>query len=396
MKSILSILIPLLIPQTLLGQSSNGLTDTTETLTDGKHRVITNQFKSNWFIGAGAGPQIFFGDHNKQMSFGDRLTPGLELYIGKWFTPGIGIRVAANGFQNKGLTQNGSHSTGELYDARQRLYVQEFDYLNTHGDVMFNLNNMISGYKKDRFYAISPYIGLGWMFIFDTDNSGEISANLGVFNSFRLSDAFDLTLDVRGSLVHDRFDGEVGHRREEGMLTAAVGFVYKFKKRGWEAERTKIVHQSDETEIRSLREGLSKMTVENERLRKQLAESNARSVTDVVSEDNVLIAPILITFQMNKSKVSNEARVNLGFFAELIKKGGSEVKYEITGYADRGTGSSETNERLSKERAEAIFDVLVNEFNVPANQLTIDHKGGVENMYYDDPRLSRAVITKIK
>ena len=67
--------------------------------------------------------------------------------------------------------------------------------------------------------------------------------------------------------------------------------------------------------------------------------------------------------------------------------------YTITGYADAGTGSKRVNERLSKERAEAVYDCLVNEFGVSGSQLRVDHKGGVGNMFYDDPRLSRAVIT---
>ena len=84
--------------------------------------------------------------------------------------------------------------------------------------------------------------------------------------------------------------------------------------------------------------------------------------------------------------------LNLGFFAKVIKVGKSNVVYNISGYADKGTGTPATNERLSKERAEAIYNVLVREFGVPASQLTISNYGGVENMYYNDPRLSRAVI----
>lgn len=34
------------------------------------------------------------------------------------------------------------------------------------------------------------------------------------------------------------------------------------------------------------------------------------------------------------------------------------------------------------------------EFGVPESLLEIGHKGGVENMFYDDPALSRAAITK--
>ena len=33
-------------------------------------------------------------------------------------------------------------------------------------------------------------------------------------------------------------------------------------------------------------------------------------------------------------------------------------------------------------------------YGVSEKQLRIDYKGGVDNMYYDDPRLSRAAITR--
>lgn len=80
--------------------------------------------------------------------------------------------------------------------------------------------------------------------------------------------------------------------------------------------------------------------------------------------------------------------------AEVIKQGDPSTVYTITGYADAGTGSKKGNEKLSKARAEAVYDCLVKEFGVNKSQLKIDYKGGVENMFYDDPRLSRAVITR--
>lgn len=80
--------------------------------------------------------------------------------------------------------------------------------------------------------------------------------------------------------------------------------------------------------------------------------------------------------------------------AEVIKKSDANTVYTITGYADKGTGSKKINERLSKERAQAVYDCLVKEFGVSESQLRIDYKGGVDNMFYDDPRLSRAVITR--
>ena len=107
-----------------------------------------------------------------------------------------------------------------------------------------------------------------------------------------------------------------------------------------------------------------------------------------------IAAANLVIFQINKTKLSNEARANLGLLAEIIKSGDPDAVYTITGYADAGTGNRKGNERLSRERAENVYDCLVNEFGVSEKQLRIDYKGGVENMFYNDPRLSRAVITR--
>ena len=38
---------------------------------------------------------------------------------------------------------------------------QRFDYMNFHGDVMFNLNALFGGYNEDRVYEIIPYLGAG-------------------------------------------------------------------------------------------------------------------------------------------------------------------------------------------------------------------------------------------
>ena len=79
-----------------------------------------------------------------------------------------------------------------------------------------------------------------------------------------------------------------------------------------------------------------------------------------------------------------------------MKENNRKVVYTIIGYADKGTGSRVRNERLSKARAEAVYDCLVNEFGVPVSILKVTYEGGVDNMFYDDPRLSRAVITEAK
>ena len=366
-------------------------TETVEYSTD-KFKVETNRFWSNWFVSAGGGVNLYFGDHDKQVKFGKRLAPAVDVAIGKWFTPGIGVRFAYSGLSVKGATQTGIHSTGEEVPGKGGygywLTKQKFNFFNFHLDAMFNMSNLLFGYNPNRVYSLSPYVGLGVMKTNDTPKATEIAGHFGLLNSFRLCDALDLNLDIRGTLVSDAFDGENSGRGGEGMLTATVGLTYKFKKRGW--DKAKTVVRIDNRAINALRQQLADAEAENDRLKRALAEGNRQKAKEIVTKASAN----LVTFPIGKATLSNEARANLSLLAEAIKAGDGNVVYTITGYADAGTGSKRINERLSKRRAEAVRDCLVKEFGVSESQLRVDHKGGVDNMFYDDPRLSRAVITK--
>ena len=101
----------------------------------------------------------------------------------------------------------------------------------------------------------------------------------------------------------------------------------------------------------------------------------------------------MITFNIGKSKLAKRDRASLSLMADLIKESDESIVYTITGYADAGTGSAERNEVLSRERAEAVYNCLVEEYGVPADRLKVENKVSEENMFYDDPALSRAAIT---
>lgn len=367
-----------------------------------KHKVETNNFFHNWFVSAGAGVQFYMGDHDGQCKFGDRLAPALDVAIGKWFTPGIGVRFTYSGLQIYGATQTwnpyehigGAYNAGKPVPGKHTnpygyLDVQKFNMLNLHADVMFNLNNLFAGYNPKRVWNISPYLGVGWGHVYDSPTKNEITANLGLINSFRLCDALALNVDVHGMFVGDGFDGEGGGTFGECLMSASVGLTYNFKNRGW--NRSKTVYRYDYGDLESMREKLNQIAAENERLKKTLADKDleeARTIIKNIASSNLIIFPI------GKSTLSNEARVNLSILADIIKNGDADLVYTITGYADAATGNERINKKLSKDRANAVYKCLVEEFGVNKAQLQVDYKGGVENMFYNDPRLSRAVITK--
>lgn len=367
-----------------------------------KHKVVTNTFWNNWFVSVGGGAQMYFGDHDKQVDFADRLSGALDVAVGKWFSPQIGVRLMYSGLQVKGATKwpdsgyDVAHGTGVDVPGKGKgtghnLQKQKYNMWNVHADVMFNLSNILFGYNEKRIYNCNPYLGVGVMSATSEPKNADVSGHVGIMNSFRLSSAFDINLDLRGTFVNDDFDGEVGGRGGEGMFTATIGLTYKFPQRGW--NRSKTIVRYNNAAVNALRARLDDMSAENNRLKNALAQSEKEKAE---ASARKIAAASFVTFKVGKVELSNEARVNLGMLAEIIKSGGKSTTYTITGYADEGTGSQETNERLSKERAEAVYDCLVNEFGVDQQQLEVDYKGGVENMFYDDPRMSRAVITKSK
>ena len=176
----------------------------------------------------------------------------------------------------------------------------------------------------------------------------------------------------------------------EGLLTATLGVSYNIPRRGWDRSTVTSV-RVNENVLNDLRGRLSDLEGQNSDLRRQLEEALNRQVTP----ENVACGmPLLVTFRIDRWGLCNKDRVNLGFLAEALKAN-PKLVYSISGYADKGTGSVKRNIFLARKRAEVVYNCLVKEFGVSESQLKKDSHGGVANMYYNDPRCSRSVLSKV-
>lgn len=376
-------------------------------------RYEVGTFADNWFLGIGGGVNQYLGEHDRQMKFFNRLAPAAEIYAGKWFTPVVGFRIGYRGVQAKGLTNQHfgiANSTGDLYEESKGgenwLEVQKFGFYNIHADFMLNLVNLIGGYKE-RVYNISVYGGVGLARTYSATKvetghvaNTRISGSVGLFNTFNLSPALDLNIDLRGTLFPEDFEGEAGVRPEggetyeaDGMLTASIGLAYKFKPRGW--SQSKTVYRTRTNTVKVVDDAaLSALKADNEALQKALAEAEKNTTTTIV--ESLLAPELYIRFAFNKSELTGEARITLGNLAKLLNATDKHIVYNITGYADSATGTAEGNQALSEARAKAVYDCLVNEHGVDPSHLTMEAKGGVEAMFYDDNTLSRAAILTLQ
>ena len=118
-------------------------------------------FWNNTFVSAGIGGQLLFGDHEKQMKFGHRIAPELGIAVGKWFKPGLGVRLMYTGWALNGATQDSNLGNGKPLPNKPWhgywLYEQDIKYMNLHADVMFNIHDLFCAYKADRVWNCSPY-----------------------------------------------------------------------------------------------------------------------------------------------------------------------------------------------------------------------------------------------
>lgn len=358
-----------------------------------KYQVITNPFWSNWFFSIGGGAEATFGDNDSAGSFGKRISPTLNVSVGKWFTPGLGLRLQYSGLQARGFTYDAGADYVKGTQLKDGYYKQRFDYMNLHGDVMFNLNALFGGYNQHRVYEIIPYVGAGFTHNYSKPHREALSVNAGIINKFRISNAIDINTELSAMGVEDKFDGEVGgDRGYDGVLSATVGLTYRFPARGFRRPMPQLISQ---IELAAMQDKLAAMGAQNAQLKNALIQAQNQPVAEVTETEVIVpdpdIAPRTVFFTIGSAELSPREIMNLSYLAEQMKQF-PNATYTVNGYADSATGTPAFNKELSLKRAQAVKDALVKNYGIAADRLNIEAGGGVDK--FGQPILNRVVLVK--
>lgn len=353
---------------------------------------LTNGFFDNWFVSAGGGVQIYNGEYDNRLTFGGRLSPALDLSLGKWITPSVGVRVQYSGLRVIGVASSLGRYKEEALIGCPGCYLERFNMFNLHGDFLWNVSNAIGGYRADRLLEFIPFVGVGYASSWKKDISPvrEVGFTSGLINKVRLTPAIDLNLELKVLLVNDRFDGFENGEGIEELTTATIGFAYNFPKRTFDRPEKPIIpdYTPYNSKISDLEKQIAAADARAKRLADDLnAEKNKKPQTIIKVE--YLTFPMAVFFPINVSILTDKDLINIGGFAEMIKKSGN--KFKILGSADKETGNKKINMRLSQERATHVYEALVNKFGVNPGQLEIIAKGD-ENEPFGKPILNRVAI----
>ena len=345
-----------------------------ETTTDPvqKYSVATNSFWSNWFIQVGADWNAYYSneEHGQGLSYspfkGLRADPGFSVAVGKWFTPGLGLRTKFQGVWGRQVYDDVKH-TRHIWTLNE--------------NVLFNLSNMLYGYNPERVWNFVPFLG-GGSIRNCSDNNYAMNLSFGILNTFRVSNKVGINFELGWNYAEEDFDGisaGKGNRIWEGKdnrLYAEVGLTFNLGKATWEktpdVDAIKALSQS---QIDALNAQLNDANSENARLKNLLAEKKNEAPATVKNYSN---APMSVFFNINKAKVaSRKDLVNVKGLADYAKE--NNVNLVVTGYADSATGSAAYNQMLSERRAETVANELV-KMGVSRDQITTEGKGGVKDL----------------
>ena len=353
------------------------------------HSVVTNSFGSNWFVGVGAGVNLYNGTFMNGESVFDHISPALNVYVGKWHTPGFGWRVAYHGLNIQ---------TYEKLDHSM--------FMNFHFDAMFNLSNLICGYRENRIWNVTPYVGVGWAgrHAFNTDNensmgssdfAGTLSANYGIINSFRVSKRWSINAELAGFFFRNGFSSRPAQSGHDMMWSATVGVSYKIGKTGWEnAVDVPALQAIYGGIIDGLENDLNNANLLNKKaqdeisnLKGQLANMNEKQ-KELEAAAKFVDVKQSVFFAFASSKIdSKKEELNIKAYAKAAVDAG--VKLRVVGFADV-IGSEAYNLKLSTDRAEAVAKMLRDN---GAEVETVIGQG--ESSEYSTKFLNRRVIIEV-
>lgn len=333
-----------------------------------KYSVATNSFWSNWFIQGnvtwnawyGVGEKSLVAPFHKFPTGEDWTGLGASLAVGKWFTPGLGLRTKVNAWQI------GSKVNG----------VDADKYWTANEQVLFNLSNLFCGYSESRVWNLIPYIGAGVSRNMSA-NSYTSDLSCGILNEFRLS----RKLAVNAELGWNSYEGiGMGLKERTQQFTLELGLTYNLGKATWnkvpDVDAINALHQS---QLDALNAQLADANSENDRLNNLIKNHKCPEATAAAATvKEVAAAPVSVFFNIGKSKVaSRKDLVNLKSLVEVAKENGNTLV--VTGYADSKTGSASFNQALSQKRAETVKKELVS-MGVSESKIETVAAGGVNDL----------------
>lgn len=155
--------------------------------------IVTNSFWDNWYAQVGVDVNLLFpSGHSVKDVFPNGKSFGVNVAVGKWFSPEFGGRFKV--VWNNGILPNDNNTWLQPYGVPGENH-RKGGFLNFIWDVQVDMHNLLGTYKPERKWdlILAPRAGGWWDFGI---GKGCPILGVGVINTYRLNDKWSLFLDA--------------------------------------------------------------------------------------------------------------------------------------------------------------------------------------------------------
>ena len=333
-------------------------------------------FQPHWYITLQGGGQYTLGEGK----FSDLLSPTAQIGVGYNFSKVVGLRLAVNAWQSKGVIKldDNDIAAGLEYEGKWK-----WNYVAPSLEFTFNLSNIVCNYNPNRLLNVYALIGGGANIAFKNDEAqtveNEIAAyqdanwvydnsqnmrylwdgtkvrpfgKAGLLFDFRVSDKVSINIEGNANTLSDKYNSKKAGNWD-WYFNALAGVKINLGK----TYTTRFI-PDPEPEIRYVEKVVEKVVEVPAKVEVKPIEKMRRD----------------IFFTINSFKVRETEAEKIKDIADYLNAN-PRAKVEVTGYADAGTGNNRINDRLAKQRADVVVKTLMNDYNISANRIFFDSKG---------------------
>ena len=346
-------------------------------------------FNPHWYLQGQVGVQETLGE----TSFGKLLAPNAQVAVGYNFSSKFGARLAINAWQSK---------AGLNFD--ETLYKWKWNYVAPAIDVTADLTNIIGGYNPNRVVSVGVFAGIGANIGFSNGEAGDVKAGLAKNNhealrlywdgtkarflgrfgatvDFKVSKRVSLGIELQANTLADGYNSKkAGNADWYFNALAGVKFTLGKSTKAVPVPAPIVMHD----------------TIYVDRVVEKVVEKRVEVPVEIKT-DAVEVQKLRrdIFFTIAKTVVTDKEMSKVEEVANFMKANPAS-KVVVTGYADKGTGNKALNLRLAKNRANAVFNVLVEKYKISTDRIIAKSMDDDMEQPYNDPIQNRVAICVVE
>ena len=355
-----------------------------------KKFVANTNFQDNWFISLYGGVASNWGSDASHSSYWRLMGPAFAIAAGKELTPISTFRMQINYVRNTGVTDA---KFGQVFDDAGSL-LNDYTYLNhtrykwnsaaLNFEYMLNFTNLILGFRENRKFYFQGIIGIGGSVSrgyttekyaeaqgvdnshtqqlhnrdkYDNRQHSLINLRAGVAGTFMIARNWNLHIEAVGNLLDNSYDSNPTTKNTwDGHNDFLIGISYRFNNKGGQAPGF-YYPRHDMSEYIKQMQAINDLRDKTKKRRRELEE-----MTDTIDVD-AQVMYTLIAFDENDVAIDRLQQTNIYTTAYAWAKSPRSLIYI--------TNSTGVDDKLFRRRAEAIRNILLERYEIPASRVWI-------------------------